>query len=613
MAADVLRQRQAIETEIAGRTLAHWMLDNATMGGGAPALSWRGDHDDWQTLSWAAFREEVARVALGLADLGVEAGDTVAIMAGNRPEHVIADLAALHLGAVPSTFYGTLAGDQIRYAADNCGAVAAILEGRDELKRWNAVRGELPALAHLVLLDEVDEPGVTAWSALVDRGSALLATDEGRDRFEAAWQAVTPEDPATLIYTSGTTGPPKGVILTHRNCMYETIALDHLAKMPDELSTISYLPLAHIAERLITIYIPLRKRGHVSFCPDPSLAIDTVRAARPSFFFGVPRVWEKVRAGITAQLEETHGIKQRLAEAAVATGRKMVTTTQAGRDPGLALRLRHRVLDRLVLAKIREGIGLDECLLPASAAAPLPVDVASFFHAIGIGIVEVYGMTETTGVATGNRPGAVRLGTVGAALEGVEVRLADDGEILVRGPNCTPGYRGRPDADAELFADDGWIRTGDIGSFDDDGNLAITDRKKELIVTAGGKNISPANIEAMLKEHPLVGQALVYGDARPYITALIVLDGEVAPAWATSHGITEESTAALAQDPQVLTEIERAVQGVNERLARVEQVKRYAVLPTEWTAESEELTPTLKIKRRVVHDKYAHDIAALYE
>jgi len=365
---------------------------------------------------------------------------------------------------------------------------------------------------------------------------------------------------------------------------------------------------------VLSIYLPLRKRGHVHFCPDPAKAVETVREVRPSSFFGVPRVWEKVRAGITAKLAaEPDPRRRRLAEAAVATGLEVVRRRQRGAAPPPLLRARHAVLDRLVLAKVRAAIGLDRCVFVSSAASPLPVDVAEFFAALGLPLVEVYGMTETTAVATGNPPGRLKIGTVGPALAGVEVRLADDGEVLVRGPITTPGYLGAPEATAELVDGDGWLHTGDVGELDGDGYLKIVDRKKELIITSSGKNLSPANIEGLLKEHPLVGQALVYGDNRPYVVALIVLDHEVAPAWAAREGIAAgPDLAALARHPAVREELQRAVDAANQRLARIEQVKRFEVLPVEWTAESEELTPTLKLRRRVVHAKYAAEIDALY-
>jgi long-chain acyl-CoA synthetase len=404
------------------------------------------------------------------------------------------------------------------------------------------------------------------------------------------------------------------VLLTHHNLLYEVTALDRLTGLPPGGSSVSYLPLAHIAERVLSIYVPLTRRSHVWFCPDPAQAVEYVREARPTLFFGVPRVWEKVRAGIQAKLAaEENERRRRIAQRAVATGLEVVRRAQRGDPVPFGLRARHAVLERLVLARIRHAIGLDRCIFASSAASPLAVDVAEFFAAIGLPLVEVYGMTETSAVATGNRPGKVKIGTVGPALPGIEVRLADDGEVLVRGPITTPGYFGQPEATAELLDAEGWLHTGDVGELDGDGYLRIVDRKKELIITSSGKNLSPANIEGLLKEHPLIGQALAYGDNRPYVVALVVLDHELAPGWATRNGLDARNPAALAAAEQVQAEVRLAVDAANQRLARIEQVKRFEVLPVEWTAESEELTPTLKLRRRIIHAKYAERIDALYE
>jgi long-chain acyl-CoA synthetase len=608
-------ERRGIEREIEGRTLCDLLAEQAAGHGDAPAMSWKHE-GAWRTLSWREYRERVAEVAMGLAGLGIGKGDFVAIMATNRPEHVLADQGAVHAGATPTTFYFTLAPEQVQYVAGHCQAKVAVLEDRDMLKRWQELRDGLPALAYLVVLDgaveEADGPGVLGWDELVRRGRQALAAD--RSGFEELRGRVGPGDNAALLYTSGTTGPPKGVLLTHQNLLYECTALHRMAELAAEGSSVSYLPLAHIAERVLSIYIPLNLRTHVWFCPDPAQAVEYVREARPTLFFGVPRVWEKVRAGIQAKLAaEENERRRRIAQRAVETGLEVVRRGQRGQAVPFGLRARHALLERLVLAKIRKAIGLDRCTFASSAASPLAVDVAEFFAAIGLPLVEVYGMTETTGVATGNRPGKVKIGTVGPALAGVEVRLAGDGEVLVRGPVNTPGYFRQPEATAALVDADGWLHTGDVGQLDDDGYLRIVDRKKELIITSSGKNLSPANIEGLLKEHPLIGQALVYGDDRPYVVALIVLDHELAPGWAARNGLGGADLATLAGDGQVLAEVQLAVDAANQHLARIEQVKRFEVLPVEWTAESEELTPTLKLRRRIIHAKYAERIDALYQ
>jgi long-chain acyl-CoA synthetase len=611
----VARARQEIEREIDGRTLCDLLADNAAGDGGdTPAVSWKQD-GQWRTRSWREHRERVAEAAVGLARLGIGRGDFVAIMATNRPEHVVADQAAVHAGATPSTFYFTLAPEQIRYCAGHCEAKVAVLENRDMLKRWQEIREELPALRHLVVIDgaadESGKDGVLTWDQLVASGREALAADP--TAFEELRGKVRPEDAATLLYTSGTTGPPKGVLLTHQNLLYECNALNRMHGLPSGGSSVSYLPLAHIAERVLSIYGPLTLRSHVWFCPDPAQAVEYVREARPTLFFGVPRVWEKVRAGINAKLAaEENERKRKLTQSAVATGLEVVRRRQRGQAVPLGMRVRHAALDALVLAKIRKAIGLDRCTYASSAASPLAVDVAEFFAAIGLPLVEVYGMTETSAVVTANPPGRIKIGTVGPAIAGIELRLADDGEVLARGPVNTPGYFRQEEATRALIDGDGWLRTGDVGELDDDGYLRIVDRKKELIITSSGKNVSPANIEGLLKEHPLVGQALAYGDNRPYVVALVVLDHEMVPAWAARNGVAGAAVGELAAHDKVLQAVQQAVDAANQRLARAEQVKRFEVLPVEWTAESEELTPTLKLRRRIIHAKYAERIEALY-
>ena len=614
MTAEILQRRAEIERQISGLTLRDLLERTATDSGEAPAYSDEAG-DGWHTLTWAETHHRVLRLAAGFAALGLAPGERVALMLPNRSEHVLADLAAVFAGGLGVTFYATLAPEQIAFVAGDCDARIAVLDGAEQLARWQPVLGQLPGLKKIIVVDPAacpsGEPYLT-WDAFAALGEEQHAADPELIARRVA--AIVPEDPAALLYTSGTTGNPKGVLLTHHNILYELAAADALGIVPRGVRWVSYLPLAHIAERAFSIYLPIFAVGHVHFCPDAPQLVRVVGKVRPTSFFGVPRVWEKVRAGIEAlfALEQDEGKRAAVAKA-METGQRYVESCQYGRVTSPELAQEFEAADAAVLAPIRALLGLDQAEIVSSAAAPLPPDVAAFFSGLGMKILDIYGMTETTGAFTTNTPDAFKLGTVGQVHPGIEVRIAEDGEICMRGPLCTPGYLNRPDLTADLIDADGWLHTGDIGSMDADGFLSVVDRKKELIITAGGENIAPAGIENLLVAHPLIGQALAFGDRRKYVVALLTLDGEVAPAWAKARGIEAGSLAALAADPLVHAEISGAVAAVNERLARVQQVKRWRLLPVEWTAETEELTPTLKLRRRIVHAKYSDVLDTLYD
>jgi long-chain acyl-CoA synthetase len=610
---EILQRRAEIEQEIDGETVCNRLRRTAEDSAGAPALS-DVDGDGWRTLTWSQTRQQVLELAAGLAALGLGRGERVALMLPNRSEHVLADLAALHAGGLGVTFYATLAPDQIAYVAADCDARVAVLDGADQLARWEPVLDQLPGLKKIIVLD----------AAACPAGDQYLTWDDfsalGRERFAASpgeiaarITEIRPDDPVTLLYTSGTTGNPKGVLLTHRNIMYEVACADATGTVTPGVRWVSYLPLAHIAERMFSIYLAIHTAGHIHFCPDTAQLVQVIGKVRPTSFFGVPRVWEKVRAGIEGLLaaEQDAGRKAAV-ERAMAIGRRYVESCQYGHTTPAELAEQFKVADEQVLGPIRALLGLGDAATVSSAAAPLPPEVAAFFAGLGMKILDIYGMTETTGAFASNTVDNFKVGTVGRPFPGIEVRIADDGEILARGPLNTPGYLNRPDLTSALIDSDGWLHTGDIGGLDEEGFLSVVDRKKELIITAGGENISPAAIENLLVAHPLVGQALAFGDLRPYVVALLTLDGDVAPAWARARGIEADSLAALATNEVVLAEVEQAVSAANERLARVQQVKRWRLLPVEWTADTEELTPTLKLKRRIVHAKYSDDIDSLY-
>ncbi len=619
MTAEILRQRADIERSAgadAGQTVVDHLAATVERWGGEPAFSDREDGGPWQTITWEQARQRALEIAAGLIDLGLQPGERVAMMLPNRVEHVLADLGVMHAGGVPVTIYATLAADQVRFVAADCDARIAVLDGGPELARWQPVLAELPGLRKIIVRDPAACPAgdpYLSWADLGALGRDRLAASPGGVADRAA--AIGPGDPATVLYTSGTTGNPKGVIITHRSVLYEVASADVTGYIQPHTRWVSYLPLAHIAERMFTIYLPVHYAWHVHFCHNAATdLLATLGAVHPTAFFGVPRVWEKIQAGIQALLAaEQDPARKAAVEEAMATGRLYVKSREFGNTTPDDLAEEFRRADEGVLQPIRSLLGLGEATMVSSAAAPLPPDVAEFFAGLGMQILDVYGMTETTGAFTTNTPDGFRLGTVGRPVPGVEVWIADDGEILTRGPLNTPGYLNLPERTAELIDADGWLHTGDIGSLDPDGFLSVVDRKKELIITSGGENISPAAVENLLVAHPLIGQALSYGDRRPYVVALLTLDGDVAPAWARARGIDAASLAALAEEPAVLEAVGEAVAEANQRLARVQQVKKWRLLPVEWTAESEELTPTLKLKRRVVHAKYADVIDALYE
>jgi len=612
---DILAQRAATQWAAGGRTICDHLQSAAADWGALPAYADR-DGGPWQVLTWQQTRERVLRLAASFVALGLQPGEKVALMLPNRLEHVLADLGALHAGGVPVTFYPTLAPDQVAYMAANCDARIAVLDGAADLGRWQPVLAQLPGLRHVIVRDPEACPAgepYLSWSefAALGEGQGPEAAQEVAGRITA----IRPEDPLTLLYTSGTTGNPKGVIVTHASAAYEVVATTVSGNARLHTRWVSYLPLAHIAERMFTLYLAIYNGWNVHFCHNASTdLVATVSDVKPTAFFGVPWVWEKIQAGLQALLaaEADEGRRAAVA-AAMDTGLRYVRSCQYGRQASDELAAEFAAAEQAVLRPIRSLLGLGDAEIVVSAAAPLPPDVGAFFGGLGLRILDVYGMTETAGAFTVNTMTAFKLGTVGQPVAGTEVEIAADGEILTRGPLNTPGYLGLPEQTAELLDADGWLHTGDIGTLDDDGFVSVIDRKKELIITAGGENIAPAAIENLLVAHPLVGQALAYGDRRPYVVAVLTLDGEVARAWARARGIDAGSLAELAEHPEVLASVAAAVAAANAKLARVQQVKAWRLLPVEWTAESEELTPTLKLKRRVVHAKYADVIEALYD
>jgi long-chain acyl-CoA synthetase len=565
-----------------GQTVPSRFLETVRSRPDAVALRAK-DGDGWRESTFAEYAEDACRVAAGLQELGVGRGDRVVMMMRNRPEFFVADMAALLLGATPISIYNSSAPEQVQYLAGHSDAKVAILEDVGYLERFLKVRSELPTLEHIVLMEDPDgvaPEDVRAWDALL----ALDPID-----IEAASRVAQPSDLATVIYTSGTTGPPKGVMLDHANICWTAeslrLTLAHVA--PEGRRLVSYLPMAHIAERMTSYYQQALFGYEVTSCPEPGGVAAYLPQVRPEIIFAVPRIWEKVYAGIQAVIAADPKQKEAF-ERALETG------------------------DDTVLGAVRELLGLDQVITAITGAAPLPIEILEFFRALGVPLAEIYGLSETSGPMTFDAV-EVRVGTVGRAIPGCEVKLADDGEVICRGGNVFRGYLNDPVKTADALDADGWFHSGDIGEFDSDGYLKIVDRKKELIITAGGKNISPANLEAALKAFPLIGQACVIGDGRPFVSALLVLDPEMAQAWGRQHALEGTSLAELAENPDMRAEIEQAVAEANKRFNSVEQVKKFALLGDEWLPDSEELTPTMKLKRRGIHSKYADVIEALYQ
>jgi long-subunit acyl-CoA synthetase (AMP-forming) len=560
--------------------------------------------DDSVSLTWSQLLRRVDDVAGGLAKLGTGRGDTVAIMLGNRPEFHIADLAAAMLGATPFSIYLTYPPEDIAYLIEDSGANVAVVE-QAYLAPLLAARKDLPNLTHVIVVDGDAPPGTVS-----------LADVEGSNpEFDpsTASAEIRPDDLATLIYTSGTTGPPKGVQLSHHNIMAAAQAVEQVIRFDAGARVMSWLPAAHIAERMAHHYIPVIYAGTVTCCPNPREVLAYLPQVRPTWFFAVPRIWEKLKAGLETMQAAQPEEQRRPIEQAMNASLERVRLRQRGEPVPPELEANVDRADAEIFSKLRAMLGLDQVIAVNVGAAPTPVEVLEFFHALGIELAELWGMSETCGAGTCNRPGEVKIGTVGPANPGVELKIAEDGELLIRGDCVMTGYRNASDKTAEALDPDGWLHTGDIGRLDEEGFLTIVDRKKEIIINAAGKNMSPANIEARLKTaSPLIGQAICIGDNKPYNTALIVLDADFAPQWAAQHGIEATQFEDLADDPQVKAVVEAAIEEANQHLSRVEQIKKLTVLPGDWLPGGDELTPTMKLKRRPIAAKYAAEIDAMY-
>lgn len=555
-----------------------------------------------QEITWREYAHRVQAIALGLVKLGVQRGDTVGLMLTNRPEFHLVDTAIAHLGAVPFSVYNTSAPEQLAYLFGDAANRVVVTEQ----VFVPVIKESGAALDHIITVDGPAEGTVQLRDVEADPAAEF--------DFQASWRAVESDDLVTLIYTSGTTGPPKGVEITHRNVIAAAESVSAELDMDFDDRIISYLPAAHIADRVSSHGANQLRGIQITCVADPREFAAALPDVRPTVFFGVPRVWQKIKGGIEAKIgEETSPVKSKLAAWALDVGARAARADLSGRPRGRVLQMQYRLADSLVLSKVRAALGLDEIKLAISGAASIPTEVIEFFVGLGIPVIEVWGLSETTGAATKTTVDDLKVGTVGKPVEGVEIKLAEDGEVLVRAPIVMRGYRNKPEKTAESIDADGWFATGDMGTIDAEGNLTIVDRKKELIINESGKNMAPSTIEnAMKATSSLVSQVVAVGDDKPYITALIVLDPDVAALRAKALNTPDAEIADLVTNPAIIEEVTASVKAGNAKLSRVEQVKRFVIVPTAWDPGGEELTPTMKLRRKPIASKYAQTIVDLY-
>jgi long-chain acyl-CoA synthetase len=593
----------AAESSTHSKTVADLAPLAAERHADLPAVTYKDPSGEWVSKTYREVGDIIRRLALGLIELGIEKGDKVSILANTRPEWTYFDFAALSVGAVVVPIYQTNSPDECQYVLENSDAKAVIVEDSEQLAKIDQVRDRVPKLEHVIRM-EGSGGNAISMDELIEAGSSRSDSE-----WEQRWQSVTPDDICTFIYTSGTTGPPKGCVISHGNYRsMVTMALDE-SVLDRNTTTYLFLPLAHSFALLIQL-LSFDLGGNIAYWErDPLKIIPNLVEVKPDYFPSVPRIFEKIYTAATSEVEKSGGLKKLVFNWAIGVGKKVRRKERAGEPIGWLLRKQYEIADKQVLSKIRALFGgrMKNCV---TGAAPINPEILRFFDAAGVLVLEGWGMTETSTAATVARPDAFKIGKVGRAFKGCEIRIADDGEILVKGPNVFQGYYKNEEATRETL-EDGWLHTGDIGELDADGYLSITGRKKDIIITAGGKNITPANLEAEIKQSPYVSQCVVIGDRRPYLVALVTLDMEECAKLAEERGWPADS-AELAHHEGMRQLLQEHLDKVNEKFARVEQVKKFEILPHDLSQEGGELTPTLKVKRNVVAEKYEQEVDALY-
>lgn len=587
------------------------LFETAANLSGRPAYWVRGP-ESWQATSWQDYAQQVRQAARALLSMGVERGESVAILSFNRPEWSITAYAAMSIGAIPVGIYWTSSTADIEYILNHCKAPVLVLEDEDRFACVEACAEQLKHLRHIVQFNGTPRGLANcqsmAWQDFMVRGLGSQEAEFER-LINKRLASIQPQDTASLIYTSGTTGPSKAVMLSHGNLWWTANTMSQLFHVDENDRMISYLPLAHIAEQMATVHNQAYGGFAVYFAQSIDKLGEHLKEVKPTIFFGVPRVWEKMQVAIEAKLAQASGFKARLAKWALQVGQRWNEQDLAGEQPGAWLTLQKNLAHKLIYQKVQEALGFDQARLLVTAAAPISPESLRFFTGLNIHVREGYGQSEACGPSTLSLPGSTKIGSVGKALPGTEIRAAEDGELLIRGPHIFHGYMGQAAATAQTIID-GWLQTGDLGRVDADGYVYITGRKKDLIITSGGKNISPANIEAALMDSHLIEYAVVCGDGRNYLTALLTLEAQSLADFAKAHQLTPGPD--LHKHPLVQEALQHAVDHVNKQQARVAQIRKFAVLTEPFSIEGGELTPTLKVKRKVVLDRQQAVIQSLY-